>query len=173
MDRKNMKNSPTQRSHLITALKVVMLALSLWFSCAMTALSGAGLIYNRSNYGEGLAKTGIFLVISAIMMTAGAFLCLFRKKMTDILSIILSVPGLVLCLTMLYHLATHADKAGWTDKYSLLPVSDMYIRRILPCIAPVVMATTIAAVQLYSYKHSEQKPVEKAAKQKQLNDNAH
>jgi hypothetical protein len=35
------------------------------------------------------------------------------------------------------------------------------------------MATTIAAVQLYSYKHSEQKPVEKAAKQEQFNDTAH
>ena len=173
MNRKNMKNSPAKRSRLMTALKVAMMALSLWFSCAMTTLSGAGLIYNRSSYGEILAKTGVFLVISSIMMTAGAFLCLFRKKMTDILSIILSAPGLFLCLTMLHRLATHANKAGWTDKYSLLPVSDMYIRRILPCIAPVVMATAIAAVQLCSYESSEQQHSGKAAKQAKVSDTAH
>ena len=91
------------------------------------------------------------------MMTSGAFLCLFRKKTADILSIILSASGLVLCLTMLHRLAAHADSAGWTDKYTLSPVSDMYIRRILPCIVPVVMAVVIAAVQLCSYGLREQR----------------
>lgn len=156
MDRKKKKYLPAKRSRIMTAAKATMLALSLWFSCAMTALSGAGLVYNRGSYGESLSKTGVFLVISAVLMTSGAFLCLFRKKKVNILSIILSASGLVLCLTMLHRLAAHADSAGWTDKYTLSPVSDMYIRRILPCIVSVTMAVVIAAVQLCSYEVQEQ-----------------
>ncbi len=75
-------------------------------------------------------------------------MCLFRKKLADILSLIFSLSGLVLCMAMLKKLTAHADMSGWTDKYTLLPVSDMYSRRILPCIIPVVFSVIIAAVQL-------------------------
>ena len=114
----------------------------------MTALSGAGLIYNGESYGAELKNTGVFLIISAALMIFGAFLCLFRKKTPNILAIILALGGLVLCLVMLKQLTDHADSSGWTDKYTMLPVSDMYMRRILPSIAPCVLTAAIAAVQL-------------------------
>ena len=155
MNQKNMKKMPVKRSPLMTAAKAVMLLLSLWFSCAMPLLSGAGLLYNRSSYGEGLARTGSFLIISAILMTAGAVSCLSRRMAADILSIVLSAAGLALCMVMLKRLTDHADASGWADKYTMLPISDMYSRRILPCIIPVTMAVTISAVQLFSNSHGE------------------
>jgi hypothetical protein len=83
-------------------------------------------------------------------MTAGAVLCLFRKPAMNKLSAFLSVSGFVLCMVMLNRLTDHADASGWTNKYTLEPVSSMYDSRILPCIAPVAIATVIASVQLFS-----------------------
>lgn len=169
MSRKKMKNLQKKSSPLMTAAKVVMLLLSIVFSGAMTALSGAGLIYNRGSYGESLADTGLFLIISAALMLFGAVLCLFRKNLPNMLSIILSSAGLVLCMAMLKKLTGHADASGWTDKYTLAPVSGMYIRRILPCIVPVLMSAVISAVQLCSYELKEQRRAKKAEKQAKKN----
>ncbi|MBP5578813.1 MAG: hypothetical protein J6X56_04940 [Ruminococcus sp.] len=153
MSKKITKKLPQKRSPLMTAFKVITLLLSLWFSGAMTALSGAGLIYNSNSYGAELRNTGIFLIVSAVMMVSGACLCLFRKKLPDIMAILLALGGLVLCLVMLKRLTDHADFSGWTDKYTLLPISDMYMRRILPSIAPCALTAIIAAVQLKRCKN--------------------
>ena len=130
----------------------------------MPVLAGSGLLYNRESYGDDMTKTGIFMIISAILMTVGAVLCLFRKNLPNILSAVLSVGGLVLCLAMLKILTAHADASGWTDKYTLSPVSGMYTARLLPCILPAAMAVIIAAVQLCSYDLREQCRARKARK---------
>ena len=165
MSRKKMKNLQKKSSMPMTAAKAAMLLLSLVFSGAMTALSGAGLIYNRGSYGTSLAVTGIFLIISAALMVLGAVLCLFRKNLPNILSIFLSFAGFFLCMAMLKKLTGHADASGWTDKYTLAPVSGMYVRRIMPCIIPVLMSVAIAALQLSSYELKEQRRAKKAEKQ--------
>lgn len=150
MRQKNTKKLHSGHSLLLTAAKAVTLLLGLYFSCAMPILSGAGLIYNRESYGAELEKTGIFLIISAALMTFGAILCLFHKRAACIISILFSVSGFILCMTMLSRLTSHADASGWADKYTMLPVSDMYSRRILPCIVPVTASVIISAVQLFS-----------------------
>ena len=150
MSKKNTKKLPAKRSPLMTVCKAATLLLSLWFSGAMTALSGAGLIYNSASYGEELKNTGVFLIISSVLMLSGAVFCLFRKKLPNILTLPLAAGGLVLCLVMLHKLTGHADISGWTDKYTMLPVSDMYMRRILPSIAPAALTVIIAIVQLCS-----------------------
>lgn len=150
-------------------LKVIMLALSLYYSLAMTALSGAGLIHNRASYGSDMEKAGIFLIVSAVLMTGGAILCLFRKNLPDIASIALSICGLVLCMVMLGRLVSHADTAGWTDKYTLAPVSDMYRARIIPCIIPAALSVIISAVQLCSYDLVQQRRSAKAKRQAEKN----
>ena len=81
MSKKNTKKLPAKRSPLMTVCKAATLLLSLWFSGAMTALSGAGLIYNSASYGEELKNTGVFLIISSVLMLSGAVVCLFRKKL--------------------------------------------------------------------------------------------
>lgn len=164
MNTKNMKKLPRKRSPLLTASKAVMLVLSLWFSCAMPALTGAGLISNRASYGVEMEKTGIFFIVSAALMTAGAFLCLIRRDLPDILSVVFSLSGLALCMVMLKKLTDHAERSGWTDKYTLLPVSGMYTSRIMPCIIPVVLAVAIAAVQLCSYEQKERRRRKKTEK---------
>ena len=68
-------------------------------------------------------------------------------------------------MAMLKRLTGHADASGWTDKYTLAPVSGMYVRRILPCVIPVLMSGVIAALQLSSYELKEQRRAKKAAKQ--------
>lgn len=141
----------------MTGAKVIMLALSAVFSLCMPALSGAGLIYNKASYGAELERVGIFLIAAAVMMTAGAVLCLIRKNLTNIISIILTSGGFALCMTMLHKLTEHADKSGWSDKYTMTPISDMYRSRVMPCIAPAALALVIAVVQLMSYELSEQR----------------
>ena len=163
MSKKNSKMLPEKRSKLILAAKIMAILLSLYFSGAMTALSGAGLIYNRESYGTELRNIGIFLLISAALMVSGAFLCLLRKKIANILSAVFSSAGLVLCLVMLKQLTDHADLRGWTDKYTMLPVSDMYMRRIMPCIIPAALTVIIAAVQLRSEHRSKKAAEDNAA----------
>ena len=165
MSRKKMKYLQKKSSKPMAAAQAAMLLLSIVFSGAMTALSGAGLIYNRASYGKSLADTGLFLIISAALMVLGAVLCLFRKNLPNILSLFLSFAGFFLCMAMLKRLTGHADASGWTDKYTLAPVSGMYVRRILPCIIPVLMSGAIAALQLSSYELKEQRRAKKTAKQ--------
>ncbi len=132
------------------AAKLVMILLSLYFSCAMPLLTGAGLVYNRESYGGSIASAGILMMVSALLMTSGAFLCLSRRKLLNKVSVSMSASGLALCMFMLKRLTAHADASGWTDKYTLEPISSMYSSRILPCIAPVAIAVAIAVVQILS-----------------------
>lgn len=156
MSKKNTKKLPAKSSPVMAICKVITLLLSLWFSGAMTALSGAGLIYNSDSYGAELKNTGIFLIISSVLMISGAFLCLFRKKLPNITAIFFAIIGLALCLVMLKKLTDHADMSGWTDKYTMLPISDMYTRRILPSIVPAALTAIIAVIQLCSLRRTHQ-----------------
>lgn len=150
MNRKNVISSHKNEPVIMKAAKVIMLLLSLYYSCAMPILTGAGLISNRVSYGSRLAETGAFFIFAAVLMSLGAVLCLFRKKLANIISAFLSVGGLVLCMIMLKRLTDHADASGWTDKFTLEPISAMYESRLLPCIAPVVIAVVIAAARIFS-----------------------
>ena len=148
-----------RKNHII--LKIIMLVLTAVYSCTMTVLSGAGLYYNRESYGEKLENIGILMIVSGILMTVGAVLCLFRKNILNIISLVFSCSGFALCMTMLYKLCDHADRAGWSDKYNMSPVSDMYKSRIMPCIAPFVIAVAVAVLQLLSYEAAEQRRIKK------------
>lgn len=148
-----------RKNHII--LKIIMLVLTALYSCTMTILSGAGLYYNRESYGEKLENIGILMIVSGILMTVGAVLCLFRKNILNIISLVFSCSGFALCMTMLYKLCDHADRAGWSDNYNMSPISDMYKSRIMPCIAPFVIAVAVAVLQLLSYEAAEQRRIKK------------
>ena len=133
-------------------IKFIMMILTLIYPLFMTCLAGSGLIYNKSGYGKNIANIGIFLIISGLLITCGTFLCLFRKKLNNIISLSCSISGLILCMFMLYRLCNHADNAGWSDNYTMLPVSDMYKTRILPVIFPAVTAIAISIVNIKKRK---------------------
>lgn len=122
-------------------IRIIMIISTLIYPLFMTCFAGIGLIYNKSSYGKKIEITGIFLIISGILIISGAFLCLFRKKSVNIISLSCSVIGLILCLSMLYLLCSHADSAGWCDNYTMNPVSGMYRKRILPVIIPSLIST--------------------------------
>ena len=169
MSRKNQEKPPRRNSAFWAVLKIITLLLCLWYACAMPVLSGAGLIRNRLSYGEEITKTGIFLIAAAAMMTAGTILCFFRRSLCDILSAVFSGTGFILCMTMLKKLTDHADSFGWTDKYTLHPISGMYTGRILPCALPAVLTVIIAAVHFMSYEAMEQRRLKKAAAEAEKN----
>lgn len=133
-------------------IKIIMIFFTLIYPLFMTCLAGSGLIYNKSGYGDKIANTGFFLIISGLLMTAGAFLCIFTKKTINIISLACSVSGLILCLIMLYLLCIHADNAGWSDNYTMIPVSNMYKSRILPVIFPAVTAIIISLINIRNRK---------------------
>lgn len=159
-----MKKNKKKKKPLLTAAKAVMLLLTAVFSLIMTIMAGAGLIYNGDSYGRKLINIGIILIISGILMTLGAFFCVFRKTLHNVISIICTVPGLVLCLVMLHRLCMHADNAGWTDSVTITPISDMYASRILPVIAPAALSLVIAIVQLFSFEAAEERRIKKQKK---------
>lgn len=144
-----MRKSTEKTSRL---LKAAVLALSAVFCLFMPVMTGAGLIYNRSSYGESLAFTGILFIVSALLMTTGAVLCGSRKKVRNAISVLLSLLGAILCMAMLRKLCLHADVSGWSDKFTMERISHMYERRILPCIIPVIMSVIMSLVRIISRK---------------------
>lgn len=125
-------------------IRIIMIILTLIYPLFMVCMTGAGLLYNSSSYGEKLTYIGIFLIFSGISITSGVFLSLSKKKLKNITALACSLCGLIICLVSLYLLCIHADNAGWCDNYTLLPVSDMYRRRILPVIIPSAISTITA-----------------------------
>ncbi len=154
---KTNKKTPRKRSPLMTAAKAVLLVMTAVWSLFMTSLAGAGLIHNRASYGAEIERTGVLFLVSAGLLTAGALLCLFRKTLPNVLSLTFSLIGLTLCMVMLYRIARHADLAGWSDKYTMEPISGMYKRRLLPVILPAGLTLVIAAVQIFSYEAAEER----------------
>ena len=146
-----------RKNPLIIAAKAVMLVLTAVYPLFMVCMSGAGLIYNKDSYGGKLAAVGALLIASGFVMALGAVLALPRRNLPNIAAVVCSGVGLALCLVMMYRLCSHADAAGWTDKFALTPISDMYRARILPCIAPAAIAAAVAAVQLCSYEAAEER----------------
>ena len=60
-------------------------------------------------------------------------------------------------MTMLHKLALHADKSGWSDKYTMAPISDMYRSRLIPSIIPTVLVIFVAVAQLLSLELKEER----------------
>lgn len=150
-----------KKNIFLTVIKIIMIILTVIYSVLMVCLAGAGLIYNGDSYGSSITALGALLIVSGVLMTAGAVLCLFRKNMLNIISIFFSIGGLALCLTMLFRLTNHADSAGWSDNYNMTPVSDMYKSRILPVIAPAALSVIAALIRLFSYDGAEERRLKK------------
>lgn len=124
-------------------LKTAVIILTLIYSLTMPLLSGCGLVFNAESYGGKLVFVGIMLIVSALLMTCGNFMCFSEKQTVRTISCIFTVLGTILCMVMLYILCDHADRAGWSNKFTMNPVSDMYKSRIFPCIVPSVSAAVI------------------------------
>ena len=143
-----MEKTTKKTGTAVKLLKAVMLAFSAVYCLFMPAMTGAGLLFNSRSYGAELTRAGVLFIVSAVLMSAAALMCLFRKKIWNILSIVLSSSGAILCLAMLRKLCIHADKSGWTDKFTLEQISHMYERRIFPCIIPVMLIIAVSVIQL-------------------------
>lgn len=111
----------------------------------MVIMTGTGLVCNYQSYGEKIMYTGIFLIVSGILMTAGSICCLFRKKIFSVISAVTWTIGFSVCMVMLYRLCVHADYNGWYRDLS--PVSNMYKSRIFPVAVPFLTDLTISAVK--------------------------
>ena len=135
----------------------------------MVFLTGAGLIYNRASYGSEIARMGGAFIFSAVLMTTGAVLCCFRKSVANVISAVISAAGLVICLSMLAKLTDHADRSGWSDNYTMLPVSGMYRSRVLPVIFPALLTVVITAVQYFSYDLREERRLKRERRKAQEN----
>lgn len=142
---------------LMIIAKTILLILTAIYPFFMVIMSGAGLVYNSDSYGGKLTRAGIILIVSGIIMTTGAILCMFRKNIPNIVALICSVGGFALCIMMLRLICFHADAAGWTDKYAMTPISDMYKARIVPSVAPAIIATAVSLIQIFSYDASEER----------------
>ena len=151
-----MRKITEKTSIPIKLLKIALIALSAVYCLFMPAMTGAGLLYNSAAYGAELTQAGVLFIVSAVLMSAAAVMCFFKKKILNILSIVFAPSGAVLCLAMLHRLCTHADRSGWTDKFTMEQISRMYERRILPCVIPVVLIIAVSAVNMRQNQDKEE-----------------
>ncbi len=170
--KKNSKNIPQRtlsRHPAIYALKWVMMILTVILSVFIVCMVGAGLIYNHKSYGTKLTVVGILFIVSGLAMVTGGILACIKRNIT---SLSFTVSGFALCMYMLYLLADHADRSGWSDKYTMAPISDMYISRVVPIVIPVVLAVFIALVQFFSYEAAEERREKRRLKKEKENEPA-
>jgi len=80
-----MRKSTVKAVHL---LKAAILLLSAVYCLFMPVMTGLGLLYNRASYGKFLTLTGVYFIVSALLMTAGTVMCGSRKKAKNVLSVI-------------------------------------------------------------------------------------
>ena len=146
------EKSKKRENYRVIILKILLVISALIWSFFMVVMTGAGLVFNRESYGQDIMQTGIFFIISGILMISGTVLSLFRKKVLNLISVILSCTGFILCMIMLCRLVNHADSNGWRDNFTLTPVSDMYRTRIMPVIIPSVLSVATALRNYFSYK---------------------
>ncbi|MDE5582954.1 MAG: hypothetical protein K2J08_04555 [Ruminococcus sp.] len=131
-------------------LKTLLAVLTLIYPLFNVIMTGTGLVYNHENYGRKITLIGIFLIVSGLLMTVGTLLCISGKKFSNMLSAVFSASGFMLCMALLNRLIAHADRNGWTDKFKLTPVSDMYRIRIIPVAVPFALTLFISLVQYFS-----------------------
>ncbi len=157
---------PKKKSPLMTSLRALLIVLTRIFPVLMVMLSGAGLVYNSDSYGADVTRTGVMLIVSGALMTMGTVLVCLKR---DIISLVFSISGFALCMTMLYKLVKHADAAGWQNAHTMEPISDMYFSRIIPTIAPFVLAVMLALIHYFSYEAGEKRRRKKALKEEKEN----
>lgn len=136
----------------VIILTVLLILFTLVYSFFMVIMTGAGLVYNRESYGQNIMHIGILFIISGILMTSGTVICFFRKKILNIISIILSCSGFILCMIMLFFLVKYADNNGWSDNFTLMPISDMYKSRIMPVVIPFILSALTAIRNYFSHE---------------------
>lgn len=143
-----MRKITEKNSVSMKLTKAVTALLSAIYCLFMPAMTGAGLLYNGRSYGAELSRVGALFIVAAALMSAAAVLCFFRKKTANVLAVIFSFSGASLCLAMLRKLCIHADRSGWSDKFTMEQISHMYQRRLLPCILPAVLIIAVSVIQL-------------------------
>ena len=146
-----------KQNPVMVFFKVVLMILTAIFPAVMATLAGAGIMSHRDTYGEDVWLMGLLLLISGVVLTVGAVCSISRKNLPNILAAAFSASGGALLLTMVLKIADHADRAGWSDKYTMAPVSDMYRMRLLPCLIPAALCLIIAVVQLFSQEAVSQR----------------
>ena len=140
-----MRKSTVKAVHL---LKAAILLLSAVYCLFMPVMTGLGLLYNHASYGKFLTLTGVYFIVSALLMTAGTVMCGSRKKAKNVLSVIFLILGFIICMIMLHNLCGYADTRGWSSKFEIERISSMYKRRLIPCVIPVTAAVIFSAVRI-------------------------
>ena len=159
MSKNNIRSKNIDNS-AIKVLKVILAVLTIIYPLMMNLLSGFGMfiewnnsdfVLNCNKYSKELTFFGILMILGGLTMTAASVLCILKKYKS---AIILSPTGLALSLISLFYVSHHADFAGWSDKYTMQPISNMYIERNLPVIIPFLICVILSAFKLFSQKNN-------------------
>lgn len=139
-----MKKNTKKRAPMMTALRAILVVLTCIYPLFMVVMTSVGLLFNAESYGAKVRNIAIVFLVSAIFSGAGLVLVLIKRNIASIAS---NVIGLILCMISLAQLRSHADAKGWSNRFTLEPISNMYARRIFPVIVPFILALVVAAAQ--------------------------
>lgn len=141
-------------------IKIILMVLTIIYPLTMNLLSGSGMfiewndsdfVFNWHKYSSEISFFGSIMIAGGLIMTSASVLCVLKKYK---LSVILSPIGVTASLIALFFISRHADFAGWSDKYSMQPISSMYLHRNLPVIFPFIICVVLSSFKLFSEKNT-------------------
>lgn len=151
---------------ILVFLKVLLIASTAVYPLFMDLLSGIGWISAYGKYGSEFTVMGTVMIVSSLLMTAAAVFCLLKF---NIPAVVTETAGFAAAMTVMVKMMNIADERGWSDMYTMQPVSDMYRNRILPTVIPFVLLIITAVLQYFSYDEKVKRRQKREEKEKREN----
>lgn len=167
---KNKLNTVTKKEkitkRILLFLKVLLIASTAVYPLFMDLLSGIGWIFTYGTYGSEFTVMGTVMVISSGLMTVAVVLCMIKRNIS---AVVTETIGFAAAMTVMVKMMNIADERGWSDMFTMQPVSDMYRNRILPTVIPFVLLIAAAVLQYFSYDEKVKRRLKREQKEKREN----
>lgn len=151
---------------ILVFIKIFLIASTAVYPLFMNLLSGIGWISTYGKYGSEFTVMGTFMIISSALMTAAVVLCMIKLNVSAVLA---ETAGFAAAMTVMVKMMNCADERGWSDMYTMQPVSDIYRNRILPTIVPFLLLIAAAVLQYFSYDEKVKRQLKREEKEKKEN----
>lgn len=151
---------------ILVFIKIMLIASTAVYPLFMNLLSGIGWISTYGKYGTEFTAMGTVMLVSSGLMTAAVVLCMIKRNIS---AVVTETAGFAAAMTVMVKMMNLADERGWSDMYTMQPVSDMYRNRILPTVIPFVLLIAAAVLQYFSYDESVKRRLKREEKEKKEN----
>ncbi|MDD6270327.1 MAG: hypothetical protein PUA84_09780 [Oscillospiraceae bacterium] len=130
----------------------ILLVISVIFFVIINIVGAAFGIINSAGKGENwplyFQNYGYMLILAAVILTAGAVLCLLKFSR---ISSVLAVSGTVVVLFIMEKISAYADEAGFYSALRDMPASSVYRQAFMPVIAVCILILALSLIQYFLF----------------------